>query len=108
MSIEWAGWSSEPLVRLDRARPLRVQPESSLWEAIRSGRLSPGERLSSSRAMAARLGVPDLASFPRADWAWAQREAARTVRTAELSSSSRVVRDASRVLARWTMCCSGR
>ncbi len=29
-------------------------------------------------------GVPDLASFPRADWAWAVREACRAVPTAEL------------------------
>lgn len=141
MSIEWAGWSPELLVPLDRTGPLRAQLESALREAIRSGRLSPGERLPSSRAMAARLdvsrglvqeafdqlkaegyltaragsatrvaeltvppmapaarfeppdppiladfrsGVPDLASFPRADWAWAQREAARTARTADL------------------------
>jgi GntR family transcriptional regulator/MocR family aminotransferase len=28
--------------------------------------------------------VPDLASFPRADWAWAMREACRTVATPEL------------------------
>jgi len=30
-----------------------------------------------------RSGVPDLASFPRADWAWAVREACRTAPTAE-------------------------
>jgi len=30
-------------------------------------------------------GVPDLASFPRADWAWAVREAVRTVPTAALT-----------------------
>ncbi len=30
-------------------------------------------------------GVPDLASFPRADWAWAVREACRSVPTAELN-----------------------
>ena len=29
-------------------------------------------------------GVPDLASFPRADWAWAQREACRTAPNAAL------------------------
>jgi GntR family transcriptional regulator/MocR family aminotransferase len=29
-------------------------------------------------------GVPDLASFPRADWAWAMREACRGVPTADL------------------------
>ena len=31
-----------------------------------------------------RPGVPDLASFPRADWAWAMREACRGVATADL------------------------
>jgi GntR family transcriptional regulator / MocR family aminotransferase len=30
-------------------------------------------------------GVPDLASFPRADWAWAVREAVRTVPSAALT-----------------------
>ncbi|ROO82961.1 GntR family transcriptional regulator/MocR family aminotransferase [Actinocorallia herbida] len=157
MSVEWAGRSPELLVRLDRARPLRVQLESALREAIRSGRLSPGERLPSSRAMAARLGVsrglvqeafdqlkaegyltartgsatrvaapaappaapaarpeppapplladfrtgvPDLASFPRADWAWAQREAARTARTADLGyGDPRGARELREVLA---------
>ncbi|GAB2857340.1 PLP-dependent aminotransferase family protein [Actinocorallia aurea] len=157
MAIEWAGRSPELLVRLDRAGPLRVQLESALREAIRSGRLSPGERLPSSRAMAARLGVsrglvqeafdqlraegylttrtgsatrvaeltvpptapaarceppdppmladfrtgvPDLASFPRADWAWAQREAARTARTADLGyGDPRGARELREVLA---------
>lgn len=31
-----------------------------------------------------RSGVPDLASFPRADWAWATREACREVPSADL------------------------
>ena len=31
-----------------------------------------------------RSGVPDLASFPRGDWAWATREACRTVPTQDL------------------------
>ncbi len=31
-----------------------------------------------------RWGVPDLASFPRADWVWATREACRGVATADL------------------------
>ncbi len=31
-----------------------------------------------------RSGVPDLASFPRGDWAWATREACRTVPTPDL------------------------
>jgi GntR family transcriptional regulator / MocR family aminotransferase len=32
-----------------------------------------------------RSGVPDLASFPRADWAWASREACGSVATADLN-----------------------
>jgi GntR family transcriptional regulator / MocR family aminotransferase len=31
-----------------------------------------------------RSGTPDLASFPRGDWAWATREACRTVASAEM------------------------
>src|SRR5690349_19393098 len=31
-----------------------------------------------------RSGVPDLGSFPRGDWAWATREACRTVPTPDL------------------------
>jgi GntR family transcriptional regulator/MocR family aminotransferase len=31
-----------------------------------------------------RSGVPDLASFPRGDWAWAMREACRSVETPDL------------------------
>ena len=141
MPIEWAGLSPELLVQLDRSRaePIRVQPENSLRQAIRTGRLQAGERLPSSREMAKQLsisrgvvqecyeqlyaegyvnaragsatrvaeidasriprgsasvssapprpridfltGVPDLASFPRADWAWAQREACRSAAT---------------------------
>ena len=59
MAIEWAGLGPELLLRLDRAsgEPLRVQLERKLRDAIRSGRLPAGERLPSSRAMAAELGV---------------------------------------------------
>ena len=59
MSIEWAGLGPELLVRLDRATsaPLRVQLEQELRDAIRSGRLAAGERLPSSRALAAELGI---------------------------------------------------
>jgi GntR family transcriptional regulator/MocR family aminotransferase len=59
MPIEWAGLSPELLLPLDRRRPepLRAQLESGLREAIRSGRLQVGERLPSSRALAAELGV---------------------------------------------------
>ena len=59
MPIEWAGLGPELLLALDRTRaePLRVQLERELREAIRSGRLSAGERLPSSRALAAELGI---------------------------------------------------
>jgi GntR family transcriptional regulator/MocR family aminotransferase len=59
MPIEWAGVGPELLLRLDRAsgEPLRVQLERAVREAIRSGRLPAGERLPSSRAMAAELGI---------------------------------------------------
>ena len=59
MPIEWAGLGPELLLRLDREQrePLRSQLERELREAIRSGRLAAGERLPSSRAMAAELGI---------------------------------------------------
>jgi GntR family transcriptional regulator/MocR family aminotransferase len=49
----------ELLLALDRSRdePLRVQLERELRDAIRSGRLAAGERLPSSRALAAELGL---------------------------------------------------
>ena len=59
MPIEWAGWSPELLLPLARgsATPLRTQLEHGLREAIRAGRLGEGERLPSSRHLAASLGV---------------------------------------------------
>lgn len=59
MTIEWTGLSPELLVRLDRARqePLGAQLQRALREVIRSGRLTEGERLPSSRALAEQLGV---------------------------------------------------
>jgi GntR family transcriptional regulator/MocR family aminotransferase len=140
--IQWTGPGPEVLLELDRERaePLRAQLERGLRDAIRSGRLQPGERLPSSRRLAEELGVsrglvlecytqlraegyltsqggsatrvapgaeappapppphaeqsrpaidfrhgvPDLASFPRRDWAWALREACRDVPATEL------------------------
>lgn len=138
MSIQWSGLGPELLIQLDRdgGGPLGAQLEQGLREAIRSGRLSPGERLPSSRKLAGELGVsrglvqecyaqllaegfllarggsgthvapgpglstvptspppavrearpaidfrpgwPDVSSFPRKDWLWALREAARS------------------------------
>ena len=51
--------SPEILVELDRSKPrgLRAQIEDGLRTAIRSGRLAPGTRLPSSRALAGDLGV---------------------------------------------------
>jgi GntR family transcriptional regulator/MocR family aminotransferase len=59
MSVEWAGLGPELLLRLDRASaaPLRAQIERELREAIRAGRLQPGERLPSTRALARELGI---------------------------------------------------
>src|ERR671911_73008 len=51
--------SAELLIELDRSRPrgLRAQVEDELRDAIRSGRLTPGRLLPSTRALAADLGV---------------------------------------------------
>ncbi len=59
MPVEWAGLGPELLLALDRSRgePLRSQLERELREAIRSGRLAAGERLPSSRVLAAELGL---------------------------------------------------
>lgn len=59
MPVEWANLAPELLLRLDRldAEPLSFQLQRELREAIRSGRLSVGERLPSSRSMAQELGV---------------------------------------------------
>ncbi|MGC5009651.1 PLP-dependent aminotransferase family protein [Streptosporangium sp. DT93] len=57
MPVEWTGSGPELLVPLDRGRPLRVQLELALREGIRTGRLTAGEQLPSSRALARVLGV---------------------------------------------------
>jgi GntR family transcriptional regulator/MocR family aminotransferase len=59
MPVEWTGLGPELLLALDRSRdePLRVQLERELRDAIRSGRLAAGERLPSSRGLAAELGL---------------------------------------------------
>jgi GntR family transcriptional regulator/MocR family aminotransferase len=146
VAVEWSGSGPQLLIVLDRtlSTPLRVQIEGQLRDAIQTGRLTAGERLPSSRALATYLGlsrgvvqdcyaqlqaegylssrggsatrvaatatgprpsagpsaaspapssaaapgpprlianfesgVPDLGLAPRADWAWAVREACR-------------------------------
>ena len=59
VAIQWSGLGPELLLRLDRDsdQPLRSQLESGLRDAIRDGRLQPGERLPSSRELARELGV---------------------------------------------------
>ena len=59
MTVEWTGLGPELLIHLDRdaAEPLRVQLECELRDAIRDGRLGSGERLPSSRTLAAGLGI---------------------------------------------------
>ena len=62
MPVKWAGLGPELLLRLvrDGGEPLTAQLERELRDAIRSGRLGPGERLPSSRALALELGLISL------------------------------------------------
>jgi GntR family transcriptional regulator/MocR family aminotransferase len=59
MAVEWTGLGPELLLHLDRhrAEPLGSQLQDQLRAAIRSGRLSTGERLPSTRELARELGV---------------------------------------------------
>lgn len=59
MPVEWTGVGPELMLKLDREldEPLGAQLEGALRDAIRSGRLSPGERLPSSRLLARELGI---------------------------------------------------
>lgn len=59
MAIEWTGLGPGILLRLDRQcqQPLGMQLQRELRDAIRSGRLSAGERLPSSRTLARELGI---------------------------------------------------
>jgi GntR family transcriptional regulator/MocR family aminotransferase len=149
MAVRWVGVGPELLIGLDRSstEPVGQQLQRELRDAIRGGRLSAGERLPSSRTLAAQLGVsrglvvecyeqlaaegylitatgsgtrvtpaaaargavsrprpaaivppphmapiwvdfeygiPDLASFPMYDWAWALSKAARTAPSAAM------------------------
>ncbi|WP_027861570.1 PLP-dependent aminotransferase family protein [Marmoricola sp. URHB0036] len=59
MAVEWSTSAPDLLVSLDRAAPtsLRTQLEGRLRDAVRTGRLAPGERLPSSRALAQHLAI---------------------------------------------------
>jgi GntR family transcriptional regulator/MocR family aminotransferase len=59
MPIEWTDSDPELSLRLDRAfgEPLRVQFERALRQSIQAGRLEAGERISSTRRLAAELGI---------------------------------------------------
>ncbi|KIF04550.1 GntR family transcriptional regulator [Streptomyces sp. RSD-27] len=59
MPLEWSSSPPELLLTVDRTsgRPLRTQLEHGLRDAIRTGRLSIGERLPSSRDLARTLGL---------------------------------------------------
>lgn len=59
MAIEWAGLGPDLYLRLDREgeETLGSQLQRELREAIRDGRLAEGERLPSSRSLAAALGL---------------------------------------------------
>ncbi len=57
MTVEWSGSGPELALVLDRARPLGAQLQDALRDAVRSGRLAPGEVLPSSRRLAATLGL---------------------------------------------------
>src|SRR6185437_2735915 len=56
---QWSGLGPELLLRLDRGtdQPLRSQLETGLRDAIRDGRLQPGERLPSSREFGVSRGL---------------------------------------------------
>ncbi|HTJ36262.1 MAG TPA: PLP-dependent aminotransferase family protein, partial [Dactylosporangium sp.] len=59
MAVEWSGLTPEILLQLDRGSrgTLGAQVQATLRAAIRSGRLRAGERLPSSRRLAADLGL---------------------------------------------------
>ncbi len=58
MAVQWSGLAPELLLSIDRDGTvgLRSQLEDQLRRAIRSGRLASGERLPSSRQLAAIWG----------------------------------------------------
>jgi GntR family transcriptional regulator/MocR family aminotransferase len=66
-----------------------VRPESSTVEHARQGGRAPDLRWLADF----RTGVPDLASFPRADWAWALREVCRSAPNAAFDYGDPAGRD---------------
>ncbi len=59
MAVEWTGLGPDLLLHVDRGRPERLgrQLQDEFRQAIRSGRLTAGERVPSSRLLARDLGV---------------------------------------------------
>jgi GntR family transcriptional regulator/MocR family aminotransferase len=57
MADEWSNYGLDLLMAMDRERGVRGGLEHALREAVRSGRLPPGARLPSTRALAADLGM---------------------------------------------------
>jgi GntR family transcriptional regulator / MocR family aminotransferase len=59
MTVRWSGGGPGVLIALDRSddTPLGHQLQAQLRAAVRGGRLRPGERLPSTRALAGELGV---------------------------------------------------
>src|SRR5690242_18801969 len=57
MPDQWASSGLDLHLVVDRAHGLRTGLERALREAIREGRLAPGDALPSSRALAHQLGV---------------------------------------------------
>ncbi|MFC6085170.1 MocR-like pyridoxine biosynthesis transcription factor PdxR [Sphaerisporangium aureirubrum] len=57
MATKWSGYGLDLLMTRDPAMGVRGGLEHALRQAVRSGRLPPGTRLPSTRALAADLGV---------------------------------------------------
>jgi GntR family transcriptional regulator / MocR family aminotransferase len=97
MPIEWTGLGPDLPLVLDRAaaEPLGRQLEGALRDAIRIGRLAAGERLPSSRILAAELGI----SRGLALAAYRQLQAEGYL-TTKLGSATRVAAGAQVVAAR--------
>ena len=99
MSVQWSGLSPELLLALDREapEPLRVQLERGLRDAIRSGRLLPGERIPSSRGLSVELGVSR--GLVQECYSQLQAEGYLTAATGSATRVAPVARDAGSPLA---------